>query len=157
MLKISEIFEKYNLHIQETDFSCGPCSIINVLKQLGEINYTEHDLIKLCDAYSGKGTDNNDIIDVIRKTGLRVIESNADATLSDIEKSIDLQYYVIVNYFHAYLGTGHYAVITEYDNKAFYFIDSESGFFRLDKKTFKKWWHNTDKTVYRWYVAIGKD
>ena len=49
-LSVKGIFSKSNLHIQETNFSCGPSAILNALHLKGDFSHTEKDLIKLCEA-----------------------------------------------------------------------------------------------------------
>ena len=86
--------------------------------------------------------------------GLKVIEEKGKASIQDIERNIDNGAYVIVLYFHAFAQVGHYAIITEYDDRAFYLVGSSLGFMRLWKKDFKEFWYDTGKTDREWYLAV---
>ncbi|MHC4873511.1 MAG: cysteine peptidase family C39 domain-containing protein [Planctomycetota bacterium] len=153
-MKITDIFNENKLAIQQTGFSCGPCSILNILNMKGKAGLSEAELIDICKAEDGKGTSHENILNAVNKAGLEVVDAGIDGKIADIERHIDAGYSVIINYYHLYLEVGHYAVAVEYDDKALYFLDSEFGLFRLEKEPFAKNWHNTDKSVYGWYAAI---
>jgi predicted double-glycine peptidase len=153
-MKIKDIFTKYHLVIQEASYTCGPCSILNVLRLKGDSSRSEEEMAELCHAKPGVGSSNEDLVKAVREVGLEVVEEKSDANTQDIERHIDDGAYVIVNYFNAFSDEGHYAVVTGYDDKALYFTDSSLGYLRLKKEYFKKFWYNSDKTVYGWYAAV---
>jgi predicted double-glycine peptidase len=153
-MKIGDIFSEHNVHIQKLSYSCGPCSILNILHLKGDFSETEESLTLLCGAVKGVGTSNDALVDSCRKVGLEVVGSRGDSSLEDLEKSIDNGYYVIVNYFDAFSGAGHYSIVNDYDEEAVYILDCSFGLFRLDKKDFLKHWHNKNKSVFRWYVSL---
>jgi predicted double-glycine peptidase len=153
-MRVQDIFAQHHLAIQEASYTCGPVSILNALRLKGDFSRSEEELAKLCDAKPGIGTSNQNVVKVARQVGLEILEEKANAVIVDIERNIDNGAYVIVNYFDAFSDEGHYSVITEYDNRALYFTDSGFGLFRLNKEDFIKFWHNSDKTIYGWYVAV---
>jgi len=153
-MRTKAILAKYNLAVQEATFSCGPVSILNVLRLKGDFSRTEKELIKLCDAKAGVGSSNENVVKAAKQVGLKILEEKTDAKIADIERHIDSGAYVIVNYLHAFSGTGHYTVVTDYDDIALYFVDSSLGFLRLRKEYFKKYWYNSDKTIHGWYAAV---
>ncbi len=149
-----DIYAKNNLSIQETPFSCGPVAILNALHLKGDFSRTEKELIKLCKAKLGIGTSNQNLVKAAKQVGLEVIEEKAKASLKDIERHVDNGTFVIVCYKNAFSGNGHYTVITEYDDGAFYCRDSAFGLFRIDKEEFEKHWFNPKETSIRWFVAV---
>jgi len=113
-MKITKIFEKNNLHIQTLEYSCGPCSIWNVLEKKW-IESSEDELLKICKATPENGCEIKDIIFALKQFDLEIVEQ---------------------------------------DEKSFYFEDSSFGLFRLGKDEFAKFWHNWEKTVVGWFVAV---
>jgi predicted double-glycine peptidase len=153
-MRVKDILTTYHLAIQEASFSCGPVSILNVLRLKGDFSHNEEELIKLCDAKLGIGSSNENVVKAAKLVGLKVVEEKTDASIADLEKQLDTGAYIIINYCHAFSDLGHYAVITDYDNEALYFADSSLGFLRLRKNYLEKFWYNSDKTIYGWYVAL---
>lgn len=153
MNTIKQIFADNNLAIQQLSYSCGPVSLLNILYQKGDFSHTEEELAELCDAKPGIGTANETLVKVAEDIGLEVAEVKQDANVSDIERNIDTGRFVIVNYFSAYSGNGHYSIISEYDDRSLYFRDCSRGFFVLDKDEFENFWYNQNKTIYGWYMA----
>lgn len=140
--------------MQQLSYSCGPCSILNILHQKGNFEHSERSLVRLCNAKPGIGSANDDVINTCKLVGLKIVQTAENASIHDIEVQLDANSYVIVNYFQVFSGEGHYAVIADHDNNAFYLMDSSLGLLRLRKEYFKKYWHNSDKSIYGWYVAV---
>jgi len=153
-MKVTEVFKKHNLHIQETDFSCGPSSILNILHHKGRFDFNEGELSKICNVQAGTGCTRDELLVGIQAAGLNIIEKKTNGEISDIEGHVDKGHTVIVNYYHLYSEIGHYAVVVEYDHRAFYLADSSFGFLRIRKEKFYKYWHDTDKNTMRWFLAI---
>jgi ABC-type bacteriocin/lantibiotic exporter with double-glycine peptidase domain len=139
--------------IQQREYTCGPCALLNVLRLKNDSSYTEDELAVRCNAKPGTGTDEKDLVRTAKEIGLKVIEEKEGATLSDIERHLDDGAYVIVCYMHAFAGEGHYGVITRYDDRAYYLVDSSFGQFRLRKEYLDKWWYGSDGEQH-WYVAL---
>jgi predicted double-glycine peptidase len=154
-INIKKAFAKDKLHIQACTYACGPSALLNVLALKGNYVHNERELIKLCKAMPKVGTSHENLVKAARLLGLNVIEEKKNASIEDIERNIDHHAYVIVNYLEAFDGEGHYSVITNYDKKSFYFMDSALGQLRLKKKLFLRWWYNQNKTIYRWYVSVN--
>lgn len=153
-MKIKQIYSDNNLAIQQKPYTCGPVSLLNVLHLKGDFSRTEDELAELCDAKPGIGTSNDAMIKVAKQINLDVIEVKQDASIENLERNIDQGLSVIICYNHAYAGEGHYGLITEYDEKVFYFRDCSYGFIRIWKEDLQKFWYNQDKTVYGWFMSI---
>lgn len=153
-MSIKDIYQKANLHLQIEPYACGPASLLNVLRLKGDNRYNEADLIKLCNARPKIGTDNPDLVSAAGQVGLEVVEVAENASPKDIERQLDGGSWVIVNYYYAFTGGGHYAVIIEHDDQAFYFLDSDLGLLRLKKDEFAPNWHSKDGSVRGWFLAV---
>ncbi|MEX2043670.1 MAG: cysteine peptidase family C39 domain-containing protein [Patescibacteria group bacterium] len=153
-MKVKNIFKEHGLYIQKESYSCGPCSILNVLRLKGDFSRNEYELIKLCDAKPNRGTSRANMVKVANDVGLKVIEETEEASTKDLERNLGKGAYVIIAYWHAYDEVGHYGLITDYDDEAFYFADCDFGFIRIWKENLGKFWHNTDKTAHRWFMAV---
>ena len=153
-MTVQEIFAENDVVIQEGDYTCGPVAILNALHLKGDFSHNEEELAVLCDAKPGIGTTNEAIVKVAEQVGLEVIEEKSNAALEDIERNIDQGAYVIVCYLNAFSGNGHYTVITGYDDRAFYCVDSSYGLPRFYKPFFDKYWYGSDKSSVRWYAAV---
>jgi predicted double-glycine peptidase len=153
-MNIKDVLCDHGVHIQELAYSCGPCSILNVLHLKGDFSESESHLVTLCGAVAGVGTSNEALLSACAKAGLEILESKQDASLEDVERRISQGGYVIVNYLDAFSGKGHYSVLTDYDEQAVYILDCSLGLLRLDRAAFLKHWHNSDGSVSRWYLAL---
>lgn len=153
MMNVKDIFAQNGILIQETSYTCGPSTLLNVLRLKGNDSHTEAELAKRCNTKPGIGTLEADLVRVAKEIGIEVIEEKEHAQIADIERNLDDGNYVIVCYMHAFAGEGHYAIITEYDDQAFYFRDPSLGMFRLKKKYFKEWWHDATG-IQQWYAAV---
>jgi predicted double-glycine peptidase len=147
------LFAQNDVVIQQAGYTCGPCTLLNVLRLKGDPSHTEDELSKSCNAKPETGTSQKDLMRVAKEIGIEVVEEKKGADISDIERNIDNGNYVIVCYMHAFAGEGHYAVITEYDDVALYFVDPSFGIFRLRKEYLKKWWYGSSG-VQQWYAAV---
>ncbi len=152
-MRAKEILETHGLVIQETSYTCGPVSLLNILRLKGDPSYSEEELSQLCKSEPGVGTTQKDLISTAQHVGLDVIEEKDNGTLKDLESHLDNGAYVIVNHFHVHSGDGHYGIITDYDDRALYFVDCSYGYLRLEKKDFLKSWHGTVRTG--WYAAVS--
>lgn len=153
-MDVKEIYAQHNISIQEEPFSCGPVAILNVLQLKGDFSHTEKDLIALCHAKLGIGTSNRNLVKAAAQAGLEIVEEKEGASFKDIERNVDAGASVVVCYKNAFSGNGHYTVITQYDDGAFYCRDSAFGLFRIEKGEFDKHWFNPQETAVRWFVAV---
>ena len=116
------------LHLQQTGWTCGPCALLNVLAMNGATpNLTEEDLAAFCETDPVSGTDNDMMVSAARAAGLEVVSVTTGATPEDIDWHLRVGHRVIVNFRHAFDGDGHFAVIAESDDDAFYLRDSSLG------------------------------
>jgi predicted double-glycine peptidase len=153
-VNIRNIYKDNNLAIQSTSYTCGPASLLNVLNLKGEHQITEKYLTRVCGSTPQTGTSNEGLVNGARKASLEVIEVKDDADLGDIERNLDNGNFIIVNYLNAFSGNGHYSLVSEIDDEALYLKDCALGLLRLRKDLFEKHWHNGDKSIYRWYIAL---
>lgn len=153
-MNIKDIFAQNALVIQKESYTCGPCSLLNVLALKGDLSHSELELAKRCNAKPGVGSSHEDMVRAAQETGLKVIEEKTHAAAEDIKRNIDAGAYVVVNFIDQYSGNGHYAVITEYDDRAFYLRDCTAGLFRLVEEYFVKCWRSGDG-IPRWYMAVS--
>lgn len=153
-MNIRDIFAQNGLVIQQESFTCGPCTLLNVLRLKGIQAYTEAELAKLCGAKPGVGISCDNMVKVAQQIGLNVTEQKENANILDIQRHLESGACVIVNYIDQYSGHGHYAVITEQDARAFYLRDCTSGFFRFEKAFFVKFWRGDDG-MQQWFMAIA--
>lgn len=154
-MTIKKIYDDNGLRIQQTSYTCGPASILNVLSLKGRQDFTEEELAQLCETDPVKGTTNENMIKTIEHVGLQIAEQKSNASVDDIKRNVDAGRPVIINYFDPFSSEGHYAVVTEYDDQALYLRDCWFGLLRLSIKRFKPVWHNGDSTIHGWYVAIA--
>lgn len=152
-MKIKQLYADNDLNIQEGEYTCGPVTLLNVLRLKGDPSYTEEELAKICNSNPEHGTLNTDLVRVAKEIGIEVLEAKEGGTITDIEHCIDKGAYVIVCYQHLYAEDGHYSVITEYDDVSFYFRDCSQGFFRLKKKYLPKAWYGSSGSQ-QWFAAV---
>jgi len=154
-MNIKDIFAENHVVIQKESFTCGPCSLLNVLALKGDMSHDELELAERCGATPGVGSSHEDMVRVAREVGLVVIEEKSHATIEDIKRNIDDGAIIIVNFIDQYSGNGHYAVVTEYDEQALYLRDCTSGLFRLMEEYFVNCWRSGDG-IPHWYMSIEK-
>jgi ABC-type bacteriocin/lantibiotic exporter with double-glycine peptidase domain len=152
-MNVKDVFAQNNLAIQQTFYTCGPVALLDVLKLKGNFSHTEKELAKLCKTNPKTGTSATDLVKAAQQLGLEIAETKSYGTIKAIERHIDKGHYAIVCYQHLYSEDGHFGVITQYDDKAFYFRDPSYGLFRLRKKYFYKYWYGTEG-LKRWFIAI---
>ena len=144
---IKSSYAKAILHIQQTSYSCGPCSLLNALSAKGVYGFTEDELIRVCDAREGVGTGNDRLAEAAGEVGLEVVAAGAGNTLADLGGHLEAACLVIVNYIDAFDGAGHYAVVVEADEEALYLRDSSLGLLRVKRAHFPDWWRSeSDET-----------
>ena len=154
-MPIKQLFKNQNLHIQKLNYTCGPVSLLNVLAAKGAAgNHSEESLAQLCGAKPGFGTSNEAMVETAGKLGLEVLEAAESADLGQVEEYLDRGACVIVCYL-CLSGGGHYAVATEHDEAALYFLDCTHGLLRIEKDNFIGRWRNKHEPTERWFMAIA--
>ena len=169
VLSIKQIYEDNGLHLQQTGWTCGPAALLNVLAMhhqrlaahgttKGVVSptprITEEDLAEICETDPVSGTDNDMMVSAARAAGLEVVSVTTGATPEDIDRYLAIGHYVIINFRHAFDGDGHFAVVAESDDAAFYLRDSSLGLLRLKKRDLVEHWHNSDGTISGWLLAL---
>lgn len=154
-MKLTRLYKDNNHAFQQAGYTCGPVTLLNILRQKGDNTHTEEDIAQTCHAVQGQGTTNDNLIKAAESFRLKIVETKADARAEDIERHVDQGNYVVVNYFYAFSGEGHYAEIADYDERAFYLIDPTAGYMRIRKEYFVNYWYNHDKTIAKWFLAVA--
>ena len=153
-MSIRQIYEDSDLHLQQTTYTCGPCALLNVLLMKGDTTFTEDELASICEAVPITGTDNKMMVSAARMVGLEVVAVTTGASPADIDRHLAAGQYVIVNYRLAFNGKGHFAMVAESDDKAFYLRDSSLGLLRLKRADLVKHWYNNDGSIKGWLLAL---
>ena len=151
-VSISQIFAVENLHIQRGDSNCGPVTLLNVLAMQGDHSRTENELADLCQTQPGFGTSNEMMVAAAKQLGMEIVAVQEDAAIGDLERHIDDVAHVIVCYL-SLSASGHYSIVSEYDDKALYLHDCCYGLIRIEKETFEARWRNLDEPAERWFMA----
>jgi predicted double-glycine peptidase len=153
-VQIKALYASTSLVLQKGSYTCGPTAILNVLKAKdSSTKESERSLARRCGSTVKDGTSHEGMTKGAQAVGLKIVEEKRNASILDVERNLRSGRYVIVNYFNAFTGFGHYAVITESDNDAFYLFDSFYGLFRMEKKVFTSWWRSRDG-IPRWLLAV---
>lgn len=143
------------VYIQDLDYSCGPCCIINILQlRNGDSSFTETELSRICQSTEADGTSPAGMMLGLAAANLELVEAKEQATLDDIRQHLDQGHVVIVNFMHLYADEGHYAVVVSYDDYALYLIDSSYGQIRLDFEDFEKAWYDRESGRKRYMIAV---
>lgn len=153
-MKITDIYKQNNLQIQVANYTCGPVSLLNVLRMKGDQSQSEESLTKLTKAIPGEGTYPPLMEAAAKELGLEITEAKFNAEIADLEKHLDAGDYVIINYFEAFSEDGHFSVVVEHDDRAIYIADCYIGLIRIEKKYFPKWWHSSDGSTQGWFMAV---
>lgn len=153
-MTIKSAYADAGLHIQETAWTCGPASLLNVLRAKGLQGPSEGELAAICETSRESGTDNDKLVAAARTVGLEVVTVKTNSTLEDIDRHLDAGNLVIVNYVHAFDSEGHFGVVVESDARALYLLDSSLGLVRLKRGDLKSHWRNNDGTVHGWLLAL---
>lgn len=153
-MQIKKIFSDENLVFQVGQSTCGPVTLLNILHLKGDFSHNEDELAQLCETKDGIGTSNENMVKVAKQLGLEIVEEKRDGSMQDVERHLDNGNFVVICYFHAFAQQGHYGLVSEYDEAAFYFRDCSLGFLRLRREYFKKYWYNQDTSIYGWFMAV---
>lgn len=143
------------IYIQDYDYSCGPCCILNILNMKGlNGKYTEEEVIFFCGANNAIGTTIEGIKQGLIATNLEIAEEKENASIGDIQRHLAKKHFIIVNYFHRYSNVGHFGVVIDADKEGFYLVDSSQGLLRLDFGDFEQYWHSHDHTLMHHMIAV---
>lgn len=154
---IKDLFYEEGFFLQEAVYSCGPTSIQNLQVFFGIPVTPIEEMIRLTGTSIKQGTEHTGITDALNSLDISFTDEKSDSTIEDLENAMDRRCVCIINYFNAFNKVGHFSLMLDYDEDAFYLIDSSLGFLRLKKDSFEKNWHNSDKTLHRWFVSICVD
>jgi predicted double-glycine peptidase len=154
------VFSEQRINFQELPYSCGPTTILNKLRENGDMSETERSLAEFMGAAPEVGCENEDILQAYFDKDLEVVETKYNGSLKDLERCIKaaeaegLDPYIIVNYFHAFANEGHYGAVTGIDENAVYMKGCSLGWLRLRRQYFEEYWHSSDGTTKGWYAVV---
>lgn len=150
-----EFYPVHQVYIQDTNYSCGPAAIINVLRlKKNNAIPKEKELCRICETNAKTGTLPEGMFRGIDAAGLKVVEAKENGSIKEIKKHLDNGAWVIVNYMHLYAGCGHYGVVTAYDEDAIYLMDSSFGLLRLDYDEFEPFWYDKQLGNKKYFIAV---
>lgn len=152
-----ELFYREGFFLQEEVYSCGPTTLQNLQVFFGLPVTPVQELIRLAKTTTHSGTEHTGIVEALTTLGIKTKDEKRDATREDLERALDRDCVCIVNYFNTFNRVGHFSLMIDHDDDAFYLIDSSLGFLRLRKKYFEQNWHNSDGSLSRWFVAVCED
>ncbi len=155
---------------QATNYSCGPAALLSVLYYWKASTEAESTLYPLLQTDPVSGTHPVAIANYARSLGLKT-ELKTQVSLTEIEKAIDRQEPVLVDYqawgteiekvdYSSVWESGHYGVVIGYDSKYLYLMDPvlSSSYGKLERGDFLKRWHDYEtrngKTEYYIQAAI---
>jgi len=149
---------------------CGPASLKIVMDHYG-VNKSEKELAELTKLVPGLGVDDKSIADAAKALGFKV-EIRNESNFEDIEKWLDKDVPVIVNWFtrgrqdynDSEVSDGHYSVVIGLDDEYIYLQDPETGGERkIDREDFMKVWFDftghilkLEELIIRQLIAIYK-
>lgn len=147
---------------------CGPASLKIVLDYYG-VEKSEQELAQLCGTKEDLGTDDQSIKKAAEDLDFKV-EIKNNSSFDDIEKWLDKEVPVIVNWFtrgrtdyaDEDVADGHYSVVCGLDDENIYLQDPETGGMRkMDKEDFMTVWFDftgryikADELIVRQIIAI---
>ncbi len=153
---------------QPNDYVCGPTALKLVFEYWGRTDISLQTIVKAAKTTRRDGTLPKNLILAARSFGFSVGQK-FDATLKDIEHTIDQELPVIPVYqdwevgrpFYQDWDDGHYAVIHGYDQDQLYISDPsfDEGYRTLNKVWFFERWYDHDpfsKRHYNQWMMIVK-
>lgn len=137
---------------QKNNWTCGPACLLVVLNYFG-IRKDIPDLIKELKTTKKEGTDNANIIKLLKKYELKFIVKE-NSTLHDLKKYLK-NYLVIVGFWIPFYKESHYSIVKKINKQRIYFHDTWFGYNHSYKIDYflKNWW---DEEVRGWLLAIKK-
>jgi ABC-type bacteriocin/lantibiotic exporter with double-glycine peptidase domain len=115
-----------------------------------------HDeLVELCRAKPGVGTENQALALAIASHGL-CAHMQQHTSLEHLKEIFEAKRLVVVNYFNPISRVGHFAVVQGFDEDAILLADPKNGEdYRIPLNEFEQLWHNHNKTLLQWMVVIA--
>lgn len=148
---------------QSTDYTCGPASLLSILRASGVKGLSEKRLMMELGTDKQDGTQIMVIVKVAKKYGLKAT-MKTDMCIGDIGKGIGGGSMFIVNHQEMRKGhgswketwkNGHYSVVSGIDDRYIWLMDPWTGKIeRIGHKKFMNMWHDEDKGIRTNGVAI---
>ena len=156
MNSVLDAFAYCGLHLQDTDSTCGPATLINALRIFGRDAPAEADVAEMCGCEPGTGTPNEAMAAAASQLGFSRAEAAVDASVDDLVACLDDGGLCVVNYRNPFSGNGHYAVVAAHDELSLFLWDPWLGLLRVPKADFGRpdRWVNHDGDVSGWFLAV---
>lgn len=145
-----------NFSFQSTQYTCGPTTLLNILSARGVHSFSETSIAELANCTATTGTTREAMAKTAQALGLEVLSAEEGSSTESIEHHLDAGNTVVINYYYALSGEGHYAQVVGYDDIAFYLKDSISGYTRVRRPDLLKNWHDRENTTSYWMMVISK-
>lgn len=142
-------------HRQNKEHTCGPAALRMVLSYFND-HFKESQLARQAKTSRHRGTPRRRLAALARRKGYRVYEKT-NASISLVERLINHEQPVIVNYIEPTDNQGHYAVVIGYDAKGLFLHDPWNGKdFHLSRRTFQQRWRGETDKKERWLMLISR-
>ena len=142
---------------QRDSYSCGPVSVINVLKwKQYPITYASLPALrKLCKCHPATGTDKEDLEAALRVLGIR-FKRTMGPTMKEIDQHLSKGGVVLINYC---ITVGHYALCVGRSNKTYTMVNAYDDFTlstlaRNEVKYMLEWWLDGQEH-WVWFIYPG--
>lgn len=144
---------------QDTDYTCGPAALQMAFLFLGTFRSEQH-LAKAAGTTSEIGTTHEGMI----RTALEqkfYCYVNQNSTINEVRHFIKLGFPVIIDYTEPSSDTGHYAIVSGYQDGHIILNDPWNGAgFRVSEDEFAARWyddHNGHNPCNSWMMALSKE
>lgn len=139
---------------QEQDHWCAPACLQMIFKFYGQ-DISQQELAEKLHTNEEMGTDNADIARVVKELSL-VATVQTNAAWEDIQKYVDQDVPVIVNFIEASEGGGHFAVVVAINEGELLVHDPWNGeSFHIEKNEFISRWKSGFENYTRWLLAVS--
>jgi predicted double-glycine peptidase len=144
---------------QDTDYTCGPAALQMAFLFLGTFT-SEKKLAKVARTNSEIGTTHRGMIDTALKQKFYCYV-NKNSTINEIRHFVRLSFPVIIDYTEPSSDTGHYAIISGYQDRHVILNDPWNGEgFKLSEAEFVSRWydnHDGNNPCASWMMALSKE
>lgn len=132
-------------YLQTDDSTCGPASLRMVFAYYGKY-YSEEDIKEICNHTYELGCKSEDMVCAAESMGFKVYMKN-DSTIEEIEKLIDVNVPVIVDWFCGDPPEGHSSVVIGYNEENLFILDPYLEEMRVvSKYDFRRCWFDFYET-----------
>jgi predicted double-glycine peptidase len=139
---------------QDTNYSCGPATILMIFQFYGKI-FSEEKLIEKLNTRKETGTCHQAMIELAKDEGFYVYENN-ESSLDEIKSFINKKVPVIVHYTEPANDEGHYSVLIGIDKNKIILNDPWNGEkFKINIEEFEKRWKDDKRNSKKWLMVVS--